>query len=569
MKEILTIILTVAGGLGTFLLGMKHLSEGLQAVSGRGLKKFMSLATTHRLAGVATGCVSTIIVQSSSIITVIVVGFVSSGLLNLTQAINVIIGSNIGTTTTAWLIAFVPSVGLLGLSIIAIGAILYFFVNKETAHNIGLALMGLGFVFMGLHWMKEGLEPIKHNDAILEVFRSLDAGTVTGLLKCFIVSLIFTAVVQSSAATTAIAMALLTENIITFETAAATVFGMNIGTTVTAWLAAFNSTTEAKRAATAHTLFNIVGTLILMPLFIPVMIPSTLHFFPELVKGLPVKGATAEELKTYASSATAAMAVIHTAFNIATTLIFLPFVKQFASFVSWMVPAKAKGFEQTKLTYIDKHVKLSPQIACEQAFREVQFMATSNIEMMTNVRNAISGTADENEVEHVFRREDILDRVQQEITEFLGRVMTTRLPLDVADQARALLRITDELESISDAECTVVKALKRFRASGGEYENEAKEVVLDIHSRLTAFAESINVSLKASGTEMGVKPVANADELSEDIRTRVRDARQAALLTVGDAPMRTLAQLDILNACDRIRSCYLNIAQTVAGGKHV
>ena len=222
-----------------------------------------------------------------------------------------------------------------------------------------------------------------------------------------------------------------------------------------------------------------------------------------------------------------------------------------------------------KLTYIDKHVKLSPQIACEQAFREVQFMATSNIEMMTNVRNAISGTADENEVEHVFRREDILDRVQQEITEFLGRVMTTRLPLDVADQARALLRITDELESISDAECTVVKALKRFRASGGEYENEAKEVVLDIHSRLTAFAESINVSLKASGTEMGVKPVANADELSEDIRTRVRDARQAALLTVGDAPMRTLAQLDILNACDRIRSCYLNIAQTVAGGKHV
>jgi Na+/phosphate symporter len=147
--------------------------------------------------------------------------------------------------------------------------------------------------------------------------------------------------------------------------------------------------------------------------------------------------------------------------------------------------------------------------------------------------------------------------------------MTTRLPLDVADQARALLRITDELESISDAECTVVKALKRFRASGGEYENEAKEVVLDIHSRLTAFAESINVSLRASGTEMGVKPVANADELSEDIRTRVRDARQAALLTVGDAPMRTLAQLDILNACDRIRSCYLNIAQTVAGGKHV
>ena len=542
MKDILTIVLTVAGGLGTFLLGMKHLSEGLQALSGRGLKKAMSLAMTHRLAGVATGCISTIIVQSSSIITVIAVGFVSSGLMNLTQAINVIIGSNIGTTTTAWLIAFVPSVGFLGLTVIAIGAIFYFFVNKETAHNLGLALMGLGFVFMGLHWMKEGLEPIKENKAILDTFRSLDASTVSGLLKCFIVSLLFTAVVQSSAATTAIAMTLSIQGIITFETAAATVFGMNIGTTVTAWLAAFNSTTEAKRTAVAHTLFNVVGTILLMPKY----------YFPN-----------------WATSPAAPMAAIHTAFNIVTTIIFLPFVKQFAAFVTWLIPAKAKGFEQTKLTYIDKHVKLSPQIACEQAFREVEFMALSNVEMMTNVRNAISGTADENEVEHVFRREDILDRVQQEITEFLGRVMTTRLPLNVADQARALLRITDELESISDAECTVVKALKRFRASGGEYENEAKEVVLDIHSRLTAFADSVNVSLKASGTEMGVKPVANADELSEDIRTRVRDARQAALLTVGDAPMRTLAQLDILNACDRIRSCYLNIAQTVAGGKHV
>lgn len=552
MKEILTIILTVAGGLGTFLLGMKHLSEGLQALSGRGLKKFMSLATTHRLAGVATGIISTIIVQSSSIITVIAVGFVSSGLLNLTQAINVIIGSNIGTTTTAWIIASVPGVNVLGLSVISIGAVLYFFINKEAAHNLGLALMGLGFVFMGLYWMSEGVVPIKQNESIKAMFAALDATNFLGLIKCFVISMIFTAVVQSSAATTAIAMTLSIQGIITFETAAATVFGMNIGTTVTAWLAAFNSTTEAKRTATAHTLFNVIGTLVLMPLFIPVMLPATTYFFPNC-----------------AASPAAPIAAIHTAFNVVTTLLFLPFVKQFAQFVTWLVPAKAKGFEQTKLTYIDKHVKLSPQIACEQAFREVQFMATSNIEMMTNVRNAISGTADENEVEHVFRREDILDRVQQEITEFLGRVMTTRLPLDVADQARALLRITDELESISDAECTIVKALKRFRSSGGEYASEAKEVVLDIHSRLTAFAESINVSLKASGTEMGVKPVANAEELSEDIRKRVRDARSAALLTVGDAPMRTLAQLDILNACDRIRSCYLNISQTIAGGKHV
>ena len=551
MKDMFIVLLTVSGGLGTFLLGMKHLSEGLQAVSGRGLRRFMALATTHRLAGVATGCVSTIIVQSSSIITVIAVGFVSSGLLDLTQAINVIIGSNIGTTTTAWLIAFVPDVGLLGLGVVALGAIFYFFINRETAHNLGLALMGLGFVFMGLYWMNKGVVPIKENESVRAAFASLDAGTVMGLLKCFIVSLVFTAVVQSSAATTAIAMTLSIQGIISFETAAATVFGMNIGTTVTAWLAAFGGTTEAKRTAMAHTLFNVAGTVILMPLFIPVMLPLTKAAFPN-----------------WLTSPAAPMAAIHTGFNIVTTLLFLPFVRQFANFVKCLVPAKA-AIEQTRLTYLNKRVKQSPLIACEQAAREVLFMANSNVEMMENVKGALSGTANDKDVDHVFRREDILDRVQQEVTEFLGRVMTSRLPEDVAALARSLLRITDELETISDEECTVIKALNRFRDGGGEFSGEALRVVLDIHGRVSEFGKAVNVSLEYCEDHFSGKPVANADELSTDIRERVRDARQAALLNVGVAPMRTLAQLDILNAFDRMRSCYLNISQTLAGGKHI
>ena len=550
MKDMFTVLLMVAGGLGTFLLGMKHLSEGLQAVSGKGLRRFMALATTHRLAGVATGCVSTIIVQSSSISTVIAVGFVSSGLLDLTQAINVIIGSNIGTTTTAWLIAFVPDVGLLGLSVVALGAVFYFFVNRETAHNLGLALMGLGFVFMGLYWMNQGVVPIKNNETVREAFASLDAGTVVGLFKCFVVSLVFTAVVQSSAATTAIAMTLSIQGLITFETAAATVFGMNIGTTVTAWLAAFGGTTEAKRTAMAHTLFNVAGTVLLMPLFIPVMLPVTKMLFPG-----------------WQAAPAAPMAAIHTGFNIVTTILFLPFVRQFANFVKWLVPVKSSS-EQTRLTYLNKRVKQSPLIACEQAAREVLFMANSNMEMMENVKGALSGTANEKDVDHVFRREDILDRVQQEVTEFLGRVMTSRLPEDVAALARSLLRITDELETISDEECTVIKALNRFRDGGGEFSGDALTAVLDIQRRVAEFGQAVNVSLEYSENHFTGKPVADADGLSEDIRTRVRDARQAALLTVGSSPMRTLAQLDILNAFDRMRSCYLNISQTLAGGKH-
>ncbi|MBR4603681.1 MAG: Na/Pi cotransporter family protein, partial [Kiritimatiellae bacterium] len=276
----LTILVIVGGGLGTFLLGMKHLSEGLQAVSGAGLRRFMSLATTHRLAGIGTGVVSTVIVQSSSIITVMVVGFVSSGLMNLSQAVNVIIGSNIGTTATAWLIAFAPDVKMLGLGVVLAGAALYFFQNRERLHNIGLALMGLGCIFMGLYWMKEGMEPVRSMPAVVEAFKSLDATTAWGLTKCVLVSLVFTAVVQSSAATTAIAMTLAQQGLLSFDAAAATVFGMNIGTTMTAWLAALNGSAEARQTALAHTLFNVVGTVIIIPFFVPVILPIATSFFP-------------------------------------------------------------------------------------------------------------------------------------------------------------------------------------------------------------------------------------------------------------------------------------------------
>jgi phosphate:Na+ symporter len=552
MKDSLVILLIIAGGLGTFLLGMKHLSEGLQAVSGKGLRRFMALATTHRIMGVVTGCLSTMIVQSSSIITVMAVGFVSSGILNLTQAINVIVGANIGTTVTGWLIAVVPDVMYVALALCGAGGLFYFFIPRERAHNTGLALLGLGFVFMGLYWMNEGCGQIKNLPAVQALLASLDVSTFGGFLKCFVITLVLTAAIQSSSAMTAIIIVLLKNGNITFETAAASVFGMNIGTTVTAWLAAIGGTTESKRTAMAHTLFNVTGSLLLMPLFNPVVLPAAKALFPEWLRDPAVP-----------------MAAVHTGFNILTTLVFLPFVKPFARFVTWLVPAKAQpDAEQTRLTYLDKHVKLSPPIACEQAFREVQFMAESNAEMLETVRGALAGTAKEKEEARVFHREDILDRVQQEITEFLGRVMTSRLPVAVADQARALLRITDELETVSDEECTVMKALRRFRDGGGELTGDSLALALDLFDRIAGFAGAVTETLVACGGEMG-KPVADAERLSDDIRLRVREARQASLLTVGPAPMRTLALLDILNALDRMRSCYLNVAQTLAGGKHV
>lgn len=556
----LSILVTVGGGLGIFLLGMKHLSEGLQAVSGSGLRRFMSVATSHRLAGVGTGIVSTVIVQSSSIITVMVVGFVSSGLLNLTQAMNVIIGSNIGTTATAWLIAFAPDVKMLGLGVTLGGAALYFFQNRERLHNAGLALMGLGCIFMGLYWMKEGMEPVRSMPAVVEAFKSLDATSAWGLAKCVLVSLVFTAVVQSSAATTAVAMTLAQQGLLDFEAAAATVFGMNIGTTMTAWLAAFNGSAEARQTALAHTLFNVVGTVVIIPFFIPVVLPLATSFFPHYADAVVANGVT-----SYPHMA-APMAAIHTIFNVVTAAFFLPFSGRFANFVARMI--KSDPAEKPHLSALSMSSYIAPVIACDQALLEVQFMRDSDLELISAAGKVLSGDAAQRDEEHILHREEVLDNVQREVTEFLGKIMVKRAPAPVSDRVRRLLRFSDELESVSDEAATILKAARRLRKAGQNFSAQSQWALLDIHGSVSAFA------VKISGFVKSPRPVFDLAAVQEEAHAlggRIRAARRNQLDRVGpddpDSPIRVLAELDILNAFDRIRSCYVNIAETVAGRK--
>ena len=560
MSELLMMLVMVGGGLGTFLLGMKHLSEGLQSVSGSGLRKFMSLATTHRLAGVGTGVVSTMIVQSSSIITVMTVGFVSSGLMNLTQAINVIIGSNIGTTGTAWIIAFAPDVKMLGLFVVLTGAIFYFFQSRERLHDLGLALMGLGFIFMGLYWMKEGMEPVREMPAVVEMFRSLEVNTAWGMVKCILVSLAFTAVVQSSAATTAIAMTLAQQGLLSFEAAAATVFGMNIGTTMTAWLAAFNGSAEARQTALAHTLFNVVGTLAIVPFFVPVILPIATSFFPHYADAVVTNGVT-----SYPNIA-APMAAIHTLFNLITTALFLPFVSKFAALVARLIPADASV--KPHLSALTKPSRLSPVIACDQALLEVNFMRDSDLELIDDVRTVLTGEADAKTEDHIVHREGVLDNVQREVTEFLGKVMVRRVPAAVSERARRLLRLTDELESVSDEAATILKVTRRLRKDGQEFSEISRQVLLKVHDCTAELAAKVSGYLKYPRPAFDLAAVqADSSALHELVRT----SRQRQLNRIGpedpNSAVRVLVELDVLNAYERVRAYYLNIAETLAGGK--
>ena len=357
---------------------------------------------------------------------------------------------------------------------------------------------------------------------------------------------------QPIADAAAIAMTLANQGVITFEAAAATVFGMNIGTTVTAWLAAAGGSTEARRTAMAHTLFNVAGTVILISLFIPVVLPAVKAFFPD-----------------WSTAPAAPMAAVHTGFNIVTTLCFLPFTAPFAAFVKRIVKERRDIAEVPHLVYLDAHMKMSPFICCSQAYQTMRFMAESVKDMLESARAVLNGDAAPETERHIFHREDILDRVQCEVTEFLGKVMSARLPTSVAEYARALLRIADEYESLSDEFPVIVKAYRRIRSGNASWPAASRAAVFGILEDLDAFQQRVLMAFLV-GKHLRASALAELSVTSKGLRHAISAARENQLRSIGSAesaPLVALATLDIFNALDRARSCLINIAETLAGGK--
>ena len=565
MNLALAILPPLIGGLGLFLLGMKHLSEGLQATAGGGLRKFMAKATSHRIVGIGSGIISTIIVQSSSIITVMLVGFVSTALMTLPQAFAVLIGANIGTTATIWIIAYAPDPQLLGFIGLGLGGILYFFLRGERVHNFGLTLIGLGLVFFGLYTMSKGVSPIRNDPDFAAVFTHLSADSILGVFAIAGVAMLFTAIVQSSAATIAIAMALASQGLIAYEVAIAVLFGANIGTTATGWIAAIGGTADARRTALSHTLSNLLGSFALIwffPLFVKfgqVLFPNWNVASTTVVSGREVTAFT---------HMMAPIAVTDTFFALCRGLIFLPLVKPFCRLVERLVPQPE--IEKPHLSALHFGAKLSPVLACDQALLEVDFMKRSNLELLDCARKVLSGATEDDEgpEKHIVHREDILDNVQKEVTEFLGSIMSKRLPRDVAERAQRLLRLTDELESVSDECATVLKVVKRLRKQRQKMSEQSVALLLDVHDRVASLAADITPLIRSPRTPFDLESL---QKRSSELHTYIRECRRLQLGRIGPedpgSSIRVLGELDIINAYERMRAYYLNCAETLAGGK--
>lgn len=442
-------VLKLIGALGLFIFGMKIMSEGIQRVAGSKLRQILSAMTSNRFTGVMTGFATTAVVQSSSATTVMVVSFVNAGLLKLRESIGVIMGANIGTTVTAWLIAIFAfgkfKIAAFALPIIAI-AFPLLFIKRDNLKNIAEVLIGFALLFMGLEALKDSVPDLGSNpEALAFLAEWTNLGFVTTVLFV-IVGTIVTLVVQSSSAAMALTLTLLSKDIITLDIAAAMVLGENIGTTITANLAAMIANVHAKRAARAHLIFNVFGVIWMMIVFKPFLgfIEYIYEPFSQWINGMnPDLGKGESEIM---------LSLFHTAFNILNTLLLVWFVNFIANIVIKLVPSKGDD-DLFSLDYIGSGIMGTPELSLLEAYKEVGKFGGITARMngfVTDLLETTEGKKRQPLIEQVTKYEDMTDNFEVEITKYLTDLSAEEMSPKTSQRVRNLLSITDDLEKIGD-----------------------------------------------------------------------------------------------------------------------
>jgi len=552
------LLFTVIGGLGLFLLGMKNMSEGLQAIAGNGLRKMISWVTNNRLMATGVGTLMTMLVQSSSITTVTVVGFVNSGFMTLRQSIGVIMGANIGTTITGWIL--VLKIGKYGLPIAGVAAFFYLFAKRDRIRFLAMTIMGLGLIFLGLELMKDGFGIVKELPQFEQWFQTFSADTYFGVLKCAAVGCILTFVVQSSSATLGITIGLAQLGVIEFETAAALVLGENIGTTITAWLASFGATTNAKRAAYFHCIFNLIGV---------VWITAIFKFYLMGVRYF-VSGDMSDSLSIETSSAatiTAAIAATHTGFNIANTLFFLPFTRYMANILEKIVPERSKDQEEPKLTSLDRRMLESPAIAIEQSRKEVICMSENCQNMMDRLRTIVeTGEITAQTANEIFKMEDHQDEMQVEFVQFMSSLLAANVPHSIVDEARQQIRLVDEYESISDCVATVLKSKRHLNKRDLDMPSGDMRDIFQLHQMVDEFLKTVNSAYTENKLELLEEANATGDSITKQAKTL---SKQLLKRPPEDQlePFISTSYSRQVAAYRRIRDHLINIVEVVRGEK--
>lgn len=554
-----SMLFAVLGGLGIFLLGMRYMSDGLQMVAGPSLRTMIATITENRFSAVLVGFVVTFLIQSSSVTTVMVVGFINSQIMTLAQGIGVIMGANIGTTVTGWILTL--NIGKYGLPMLGAAALVYMFSKIERTRFLAMVVMGLGFVFFGLELMQEGFVPLRELPEFTEMMETFSADTYGGVLLCAGIGCLMTLVVQSSSATLGITISLAAIGVIQFETAAALVLGENVGTTITAVLASIGSTTNAKRAAYFHVVFNLVGVFWATAAFRIFLVPLITHLV-----GLDPQTGLIRDPKI-------GIALTHTMFNIANTVVFLPFTGIAAILLTRFVKeTKNDQDTQSRLTTLAVSRLETPAMAIERSRIEVLRMGNSCVQLTDKVMQIIYSDAEEPDqklVDEAFLREETLDTLQDEIIEYTAALLSGNISHDIAEAAHQQLRMADELESISDYLITILKSDLKLRKDGLSIPEPQKSDFRELHSSLKDYIALVVQFYSNRRTAYG-DLMTEVNAQGRSFTRKVKTVRDIFIKRMSDEkfdPQVVIAFNTQLNAFRRVREHAQNVAEAIVGAK--
>ena len=527
-----------------FLYGMNLMSDGMKAISSDRVKRILTLLTKNRIIGVLLGTSITAVIQSSSAMTVITVGLVNSGLLTLRQAIGVIMGANIGTTFTAWIVSFMGVINITNFALVIVGiGFIMTLASQGSAHRSrGQILIGLGLLFLGLNFMKDAIEPLRSNQVIMNAFITVGQNPILGLL----IGMVATMILQSSSATIAIVQLLAFQGLISFDAAVPIVLGENIGTTITAQIAALGANLNARRAAMAHTLFNIFGSCYIMPLVILGIYQKFIFFI------LPGE-LSATNIMFYIAAA-------HSMFNIINVIILLPLISYLEKAAIWITPKGSKQFDGSPV-YLDKRLLTSPAAALLQARKEMLRMAQMAREALELSCNAFVNK-DTKDFKHLAELEDAIDNLQEEITGYLVEISQQKLSDAESDELPVWLHSVNDLERIGDHTENLVELTQRSIRLHTNVPEDAKQELLEMYNMIIRMGDLIILAIRDSDHDKGYKALACEDKINK-LYIEFRDAQIQRLNSGVCTPHDGIIYIDVLNNLEKIADHLTNIAQAV------
>ena len=554
--DILLKVLEIVGALGLFLFGMKSMSDGLQKLAGDKMRTILSKMTSNRFSGVLTGLGVTTLIQSSSATTVMVVSFVNAGLLTLTGAIAVIMGANIGTTVTAWIISllgFKFSISVIIFPVIAIATPFMFIKGKEA---LGEFLIGFALLFMGLEALQAGMPDFKQPEyaPVLEFIASMsDYGYLSYLLFVLIGS-IMTVIIQSSSAMMAVTLVMCAQGLIGFEVAAALVLGENIGTTITANISALMANSTAKRAALAHLVFNVIGVTWVLILFKPF-----LYMISQLV--LSIEGINP---MLDAAAVPVALSCFHSFFNVTNTLLLVWFIPAIEKIVNKLIPSNEE--EEFRLKFIPSGFMSAGELSIEPAKKEIEAFSKRILRMYDFIPELFD-LDDDKKFEQLMSRthkyEEITDRMELEIANYLTKVSENGMSLGASQEISAMLRIVDNLESIGDSCYQLSLTIESKRKQNISYSQEMNDKLQKMFSMVKQAITEMNNNLSENYHNVNI---ANAKELEHQIneyRDQLRTEHTEAVKQNQYSYQTGISYSTLYAQCEKLADFAINVTEAI------